>query len=51
MCVVRGVVPYRRYCDEHFPCLGRRPGAPIVGSWAGVGVAAVWRCAVLGQGC
>ena len=36
--VVRGVGPYRRYCDEHFPCLGRRPGAP---KWCGVGL--VWR--------
>ena len=39
VCVVRGVGPYRRCCDEHFPCLGRRPGAPMwaPGWCAGVG--------------
>ena len=46
VCVVRGVGPYRRYCDEHFPCLGRRPGAPKwVPGWCGcwVGVAVLFK--------
>ena len=40
---MRGVGPYRRYCDEHFPCLGRRPGAPKwVPGWCGGGSG--WNC-------
>ena len=26
-----------RYCGQHYPRAGRRPGAPIVASWAGGG--------------
>ena len=36
---MRGVGPYRRYCDEHFPCLEWRPGG-----WAGAGLAVPFGC-------
>ena len=52
VCVVRGVGSYRRFCDEHFLCPGRRPGAPKwVPGWCGSRGGGGWRRAVLGPGC
>ena len=47
VCVVRGVGPYRRHCDEHVPCLRWRPGAPQGGFQDGAcfkgGLGRCWR--------
>ena len=49
LCVVFG--PYRRYCDEHFPCLVWCPGAPKrfpdgagFKGWGGAGLAGPFGC-------
>ena len=38
VCVVRGFGPYRRYCDEHFPCLWGGAREPQSGLPDGAGV-------------